>query len=357
MILKKWMEGTQAALVSLPRFQLDFASRLTESSKEVRVAVFFWVCRTIQVRKRFDVGQPFLHILLILPFLPSSRLCRLCCWSTSKYGVSLKDFNCLVKMMKDECVDVKESIHAEIREIAASASDAACASGAASAASAASDSGAASASKTKTPMSTSSHSRSASPTKSTMRDMRLTPSLPSSAAKRKAAVSEVVSASEDDEGAFTLDTPSRKRPRRAAAASAARVMPMSKAATASSSEGEETTEEDVEMSVKGATRRCKEPEKGKTTSARKGKSIHATAPKMLKTSVEKFAAIAEKEQETVQKVLDLKRLKVKGENDKVLARIQAKADLKMQRMKLKAELAQKKLDHDFQLQMARIGRF
>lgn len=54
-------------------------------------------------------------------------------------------------------------------------------------------------------------------------------------------------------------------------------------------------------------------------------------------------------------MLELKKLKVKGENDKVLVRIKAKADLKMQGMKLRADLAQKKMDNEFRLQMAQMG--
>jgi hypothetical protein len=49
--VEKWMKEAQAALVALPRFQRDFASRIAESGAEVRVAVFYWVCRTIDVRK------------------------------------------------------------------------------------------------------------------------------------------------------------------------------------------------------------------------------------------------------------------------------------------------------------------
>jgi hypothetical protein len=164
----------------------------------------------------------------------------------NKYGVSLKVSNRLVKMLEDECVDLKESILATLKEMRkkmAKVGASASASGAAAAAAAAT----ASTSKTQTSMSTPSHSRSASPTKSAMRDARLTPSLPSSATKRKVAFSDMVSASEDDEGVFSPETPSKKRPRRAAAASSARVMPMSKAASASSSE-EGTAGEDIEMS-------------------------------------------------------------------------------------------------------------
>jgi hypothetical protein len=97
------------------------------------------------------------------------------------------------------------------------------------------------------------------------------------------------------------------------------------------------------------------------TSARAGKSTPAAttasqrASKNPKTGIEKINAIAVKEEETTQKVLDLKKLKVKGENDKVLAKIKAKAEVRMQQMKLRAELAQKKLDNEFRLQMARMG--
>ena len=54
-------------------------------------------------------------------------------------------------------------------------------------------------------------------------------------------------------------------------------------------------------------------------------------------------------------MLDLKKLKVKGENDKVLAKIKAKTEVKMQQMKLQAKLMQKKLDNKFQLQMTQMG--
>jgi hypothetical protein len=174
-----------------------------------------------------------------------------------KYGVPLKVFNRLEKMMEDECIELKESIRATIREMRKKKAKAAEPSAAASA--------------SKTPTSTPSHSRSASPTKSAMRDASAnwTPSLINNSAKRKVAfsLSDIVSASEDDEGIFDPETPSRKRPRRArasssasststaAAAAARRVMPVSKAqlassATPSSSEGEGEGEgegEDVEM--------------------------------------------------------------------------------------------------------------
>jgi len=121
---------------------------------------------------------------------------------------------------------------------------------------------------------------------------------------------------------------------------------------------------DDKVVIKGVMK-CKagvlKPEKGKKTLAWKGKSVYATATmlvsKKAKMGAEKITAITAKEEKTTQKVLGLKKLKARGGNDKALAKIKAKADLKMQQLKLKAELVQKKMDHDFQLQMARMGCF
>ena len=91
--------------------------------------------------------------------------------------------------------------------------------------------------------------------------------------------------------------------------------------------------------------------------SRKSAPVTTTCPvsKKLKTAIDKINTISAKEEETTQKVLDLKKLKTKGENDKALAKIKAKADLKMQQMKHKAELTQQKLEIKFQLQMAQMG--
>ena len=69
--VKKWMEEAQAALVALPRFQRDFVSRITESDKEVRVAVFFWVCRAIKVRTHFNIESRFSALYLPYPSCPA----------------------------------------------------------------------------------------------------------------------------------------------------------------------------------------------------------------------------------------------------------------------------------------------
>lgn len=49
--VESWMKEAQAALTVLPLFRNDFASRLSESGPEVRLAVFFWICRAIKVRQ------------------------------------------------------------------------------------------------------------------------------------------------------------------------------------------------------------------------------------------------------------------------------------------------------------------
>lgn len=94
---------------------------------------------------------------------------------------------------------------------------------------------------------------------------------------------------------------------------------------------------------------------GKSTPAAATTTASQRASKKPKTAIEKINTIAAKEEETTQKALDLKKLKVKGENDKVLAKIKAKTEVKIQQMKIRAELAQKKLDNEFRLQMARMG--
>jgi len=168
-----------------------------------------------------------------------------------KYGASLKTFSRLVKMLEDECVDLKESISVTIKEMRkkkAKMTDAGVGAGEDS-------------TPSKTPLSTPAQSRSVSPTKSALRNASLTPALTSSA-KRKVAFSLAdlslsTSASEDD---LAPETPS-KRPRtrttpRRAAAAAARVLPVRKAdkdkEKVESASSEEAEMEDVEMLMSNA---------------------------------------------------------------------------------------------------------
>jgi len=48
--VESWMKEAHAALIALPRFQQKYASHVVDSGMDVRIAVFFWVCRTIKVR-------------------------------------------------------------------------------------------------------------------------------------------------------------------------------------------------------------------------------------------------------------------------------------------------------------------
>ncbi|KAH9999648.1 hypothetical protein BJV74DRAFT_165381 [Russula compacta] len=214
-----WMKETQAALLALPRFQHDFASRLTESSAEVRIAVFFWVCQAIK--------------LSTVQYMPL----------VDKHGVSLKMFTRLVKMMDDECADLKESIRATVREMRKKKAAA-----------------------SRTPKSTGtgsgmstppSRSRSASPTKSALRSVNLTSSLTSSGAKRKVAFSLSDMSASEDGGDEPPETPSKRA--RTTPRTKPRVVPMpmrraaesvssslSEEATAAAAEGDD--DDDDEMS-------------------------------------------------------------------------------------------------------------
>ena len=81
--VEKWMKEAEAALVALPRFQHDFASRLAESSADVRIAVFYWVCRAIKVRKSLKSSGKDISLQPVSTFLSSSRVCSIYRWSTS----------------------------------------------------------------------------------------------------------------------------------------------------------------------------------------------------------------------------------------------------------------------------------
>ena len=83
LLVEKWMEDAQAALIALPRFQHDLVSRLAEPSVEVRIAVFYWVCRAIKVRCSLNRhAKDSLHNFFF-SFLSSSRLCSMYRWPTS----------------------------------------------------------------------------------------------------------------------------------------------------------------------------------------------------------------------------------------------------------------------------------
>ncbi|KAH8989113.1 hypothetical protein EDB92DRAFT_906280 [Lactarius akahatsu] len=191
--VESWMKEAQAALVALPRYKQKFASHFADSGIDVRIAVFFWVCRTIKIS----------HIT----YAPL----------VDKYGVTLRVFSRLVKMLEEECVDVKESIKGTIRELTKKTGGDA---------------------PSKTPA-TPSQSRPASPTKSALRTASSLTSSLTGSVKRKVAFSlSDISASEDD---VPPETPS-KRPR---TTPRTRTLPVRKTASTSSSE---EASEDIEMS-------------------------------------------------------------------------------------------------------------
>ena len=89
----------------------------------------------------------------------------------------------------------------------------------------------------------------------------------------------------------------------------------------------------------------------KATAPRTGKSVPATSLSMQKksrTGLEKFSDIAVKEEEMTQKIIELKKTKAQGVANKEIAKVKSKADVEMNRDKLKENLASKKLDLGFE---------
>jgi hypothetical protein len=92
----------------------------------------------------------------------------------------------------------------------------------------------------------------------------------------------------------------------------------------------------------------------KPTAPRAGKSAPATtasssSQKKSRTGIEKLSEIAAKEEETTQKIIDLKKTKAEGAANKEITKVKSKADIEMNRDKLKADLASQKLELDFKL--------
>ncbi|KAF9484224.1 hypothetical protein BDN70DRAFT_872925 [Pholiota conissans] len=93
----------------------------------------------------------------------------------------------------------------------------------------------------------------------------------------------------------------------------------------------------------------------KRTGAKPSTSAAAPKPpKKPKTSHEKFSEIAIKEEETTQKLLDIKKQKMANDSTVNVAQIQAKAQLKIRRAELQAQVIARREEHQFQLELARI---
>jgi hypothetical protein len=127
-----------------------------------------------------------------------------------------------------------------------------------------------------------------------------------------------------------------------------------------------SVDSEVELVAEGkgaGKRRAVEMGDQKTVEARKtvakqGTSSPAAAQPPAKkkwTGIERLEVLATKEEETTQKMLDLKKVKAQGVTERALAKIKASAEIKIQRERMRAELTAKKLDHEFQLRMAQIN--
>ncbi|KAF8073402.1 hypothetical protein FPV67DRAFT_1666168 [Lyophyllum atratum] len=93
----------------------------------------------------------------------------------------------------------------------------------------------------------------------------------------------------------------------------------------------------------------------KRTAARPSTSAPASIPppsKKPKTTHEKFSEMAAKEEETTQKLIDLKVQKLQNSNAVEIATINAKTQIRLQREKLKADLHAKRLEQEYQLRLA-----
>ena len=101
---------------------------------------------------------------------------------------------------------------------------------------------------------------------------------------------------------------------------------------------------------KKVTKKIKVDEK-KSMAPRTSKSAPAASSstqKKSRTGLEKFSDIAVKEEETTQKIIDLKKTKAQGFANKEIAKVKSKADIEMNRDKLKANLATRKLELEFE---------
>jgi hypothetical protein len=79
-----------------------------------------------------------------------------------------------------------------------------------------------------------------------------------------------------------------------------------------------------------------------------GKSTPAlTQRKTSKSAIDKFSKIAAKEEETTQRVIKLKKTKLKASTDREIAKVKSKAEIKMNQDRLRAELEMKKMEYEY----------
>lgn len=124
------------------------------------------------------------------------------------------------------------------------------------------------------------------------------------------------------------------------------------------SDEEKLDEEDVTPIVTGKkvkpptkhTDKKKTPAKPATSTPAKIKDERKPAKKP-KNPAERFTEIALKEEETAQRMFEVKKQRNEGINEREIAKINAKLQARMHKEKLKAELVAKRMEHEFRLKM------
>ena len=73
----------------------------------------------------------------------------------------------------------------------------------------------------------------------------------------------------------------------------------------------------------------------------------STQRKTSKSAINKFSEIAAKEEETTQRVIELKRTKLKASTGREITKVKSKAEIKMNQDRLCAELEMKKMEYEY----------
>ena len=129
---------------------------------------------------------------------------------------------------------------------------------------------------------------------------------------------------------------------------------------------DEGSEEEVQIVTKESTKHkatvleeAKPVVTAKKTAPQKGKPTPATATqsasKKSMTGAERMNTVSVKEEKTTQKLLKLKKIKVRAETEKQVVKVRVKAGVKIQADKLKVDIAVRKMELEYKLKMAQLG--
>jgi hypothetical protein len=113
---------------------------------------------------------------------------------------------------------------------------------------------------------------------------------------------------------------------------------------------DEDIESDHDVAVMIPTKRPAKPVE-KKTGARPGKSNPARHESKKSKVIDRFADVANAEEVTNQKHLELKKIRVQGETQASVAKIKAQAEIQIQKDKLKAQarMQEKRQEHEFRM--------